>query len=141
MDMTRHILNKMELNCLRKLPFSLMLLFVAPWCPNSSILIVCNKEKNVSLEEASEDSKYSRVKEYCLICLHGFLTATITFGMVMAVPMMPIGDLIVISFTSPIFSVILDTIILKRPLTFLSVALCILIGEHGKRLIFLSISE
>jgi len=40
---------------------------------------------------------------------------------------MPIGDLIVISFTSPVFSVFLDRIILKRLLTFLSVGLCFLI--------------
>lgn len=50
-----------------------------------------------------------------------------SFACLAAIQFMPIGDLIVISFTSPVFSVFLDRIILKRLLTFLSVGLCILI--------------
>merc|ERR1711983_575833 len=38
---------------------------------------------------------------------------------------MPIGDLIVICFSSPVFSLILESLILKRPMTVLSVFLCI----------------
>ena len=40
---------------------------------------------------------------------------------------MPIGVLIVVSFTSPVFSVFLDRVILKRPLTWFFVLLCFLI--------------
>jgi drug/metabolite transporter (DMT)-like permease len=40
---------------------------------------------------------------------------------------MPIGDLIVVSFTSPVFSIFIDRLILKRPLTWLSFLLCFLI--------------
>ena len=46
----------------------------------------------------------------------------------MAVPLMPIGDLIVISFSSPVFSVFLESLVLKRTMTVLSVVLCISIG-------------
>ena len=40
---------------------------------------------------------------------------------------MPIGDLIVICFTAPVFSVLLDRIVLKRSFTLLSICLCFLI--------------
>ena len=50
-----------------------------------------------------------------------------SFSFLLAIPYMPIGDLIVLSFMSPVFSVFLDRIVLKRPLTFLAVFLCMII--------------
>jgi drug/metabolite transporter (DMT)-like permease len=50
-----------------------------------------------------------------------------SFSCLAAIPLMPIGDLIVISFTSPVLSVFFDRIVLKRLLTFLSICLCLLI--------------
>ena len=54
-----------------------------------------------------------------------------SFAAIAAIPLMPIGDLIVISFVSPVFSVFLDRIILKRSLTFLAMSLCLfmVVGE------------
>ena len=40
---------------------------------------------------------------------------------------MPIGDVIVICFTAPAFSVFLDRIVLHKPLSFLSIFLCLFI--------------
>ena len=68
------------------------------------------------------------LKKYLLVTIHGFLNAMMAFAMVMAVPLMPIGDLIVISFSSPVFSVFLESLVLKRTMTVLSVVLCISIG-------------
>ena len=67
-------------------------------------------------------------RTWLLASLRGFLTASMSFCCVMAVPLMPIGDLVVIAFISPVFSLILEGLILKRPLTILAVILCILIG-------------
>ena len=68
-------------------------------------------------------------RTWLLASLQGFLTASMSFCFVMALPLMPIGDLVVITFTSPVFSLILECLILKRPLTVLAVILCILIGK------------
>ena len=46
-----------------------------------------------------------------------------------AIPLMPIGDLIVLCFTSPVFSVFFEFLILKRAIKVISVVLCCLIGE------------
>eukprot|EP00091_Calanus_sinicus_P004379 TRINITY_DN14652_c0_g1_i1.p1 TRINITY_DN14652_c0_g1~~TRINITY_DN14652_c0_g1_i1.p1 ORF type:complete len:265 (-),score=25.77 TRINITY_DN14652_c0_g1_i1:69-863(-) len=62
-----------------------------------------------------------------LLALYGFCVSSASFSFLAAVPFMPIGDLIVASFTSPVFSVFIDRAILKRPLTWLSVLLCFLI--------------
>ena len=69
------------------------------------------------------------LRTWLLASLRGFLTASMSFCFVMAVPLMPIGDLVVIAFISPVFSLILEGLILKRPLTILAVILCILIGK------------
>ena len=66
--------------------------------------------------------------EYALVCLYGFLTSSATFAVVTALPFMPIGDLIVICMSTPVFSVIFDALINKTQVTLLSVALCVLIG-------------
>ena len=68
-------------------------------------------------------------RTWLLASLRGFLTASMSFCCVMAVSLMPIGDLVVIAFISPVFSLILEGLILKRPLTILAVILCILIGK------------
>jgi len=67
------------------------------------------------------------VRTVCLLIVYGFSIATMSFACIAAIPMMPIGDLIVLCFTSPVFSLFLDRIIGKRFLTFLSVLLCFLI--------------
>jgi drug/metabolite transporter (DMT)-like permease len=68
---------------------------------------------------------------YPLLCLYGVTISTASFACLAAIPLMPIGDLIVICFTSPVFSVFLDRLVLKRPLTILSICLClfIIIGD------------
>ena len=54
--------------------------------------------------------------------------STADFAVLAAIPLMPIGDLIVIAFTSPVFSVFLDRIVNQRSLTLLSISLCFLIA-------------
>ena len=91
-----------------------------------SCILIINREKAVTVPENND--KWLQFKKYFLVGTHGFLNATIAFVMVFAVTLMPIGDLVVISFSSPVFSVILESLVLKRPLTILSVVLCISIG-------------
>ena len=64
---------------------------------------------------------------YGQIVLYGFSVSTMSFACLAAISFMPIGDLIVICFASPVFSVFMDRIVLKRALTILSVSLCFLI--------------
>ena len=59
--------------------------------------------------------------------LYGFSVSTMNFACLLAIPLMPIGDIIVICFASPVFIVILDRIVLRRALTFLSLSPCLLI--------------
>ena len=69
-------------------------------------------------------------RTWLLASLRGFLIASMCFSCVMAVSLMPIGDLVVIAFSSSIlFSLMLEWLILKRPLTVLATILCILIGK------------
>ena len=69
------------------------------------------------------------IKRYLLVCVYGILVSTSSFSVTSALPLMPIGDLVVICFTSPIFSVFFDAVILKRKLTILSIVLCMFIGK------------
>ena len=121
--------------CLQVLVFSLVTILTHKTGGEGGGLEGGNKqgvEATLLKEDTDKISKSSRsliIKNWCLACLRGFLTASSSFSCVMAVGLMPIGDLIVLAFISPVFSVILDAIILKRPLTFLSVILCILIGD------------
>ena len=62
-----------------------------------------------------------------MLSVYGFTASTASFACLAAIPFMPIGDLIVICFTSPVFSVFLDRVVLKRSFTILSVCLCLLI--------------
>jgi len=64
---------------------------------------------------------------YLLLSVYGFTASTASFACLAAIPFMPIGDLIVICFTAPVFSVFLDRIVLKRSFTLLSICLCFLI--------------
>ena len=93
-----------------------------------SAILARNSGKKTKTDPSKNNDKWCQFKKYSLVYIHGFLNASIAFAMVMAVPLMPIGDLIVICFSSPVFSVILESLVLKRPMTVLSVVLCILIG-------------
>jgi len=77
--------------------------------------------------ESLKNSKKSTWYEYLMILTYGFLHSTVCFSCVAALLLMPIGDLIVLCFTTPLFSVFLEAIFLKKPLTILSVFLCFLI--------------
>ena len=70
------------------------------------------------------------VREWLLVLLYGLLTSSASFSCVSAIPLMPLGDLIVVCMSTPVFSVILDKLLLKRAITLLSVTLCMLIGDH-----------
>jgi len=78
-------------------------------------------------KEKISEQRSSQVVLYVQIILYGFTVSTMSFSCLAAIPLMPIGDLIVICFASPVFSVFLDRVVLKRLLTFLSVSLCFLI--------------
>ena len=108
----------------------------------SVMLTTKNKEtgmensKNEKLESGDTllRKKYETLVEgrrtWLLASLRGFLIASMSFSCVMAVSLMPIGDLVVIAFSSSIvFSLMLECLILKRPLTVLATILCILIGK------------
>ena len=79
------------------------------------------------MEEAGK--KNLSIKQWILVNLYGMFSSSMGYSAVLAVSMMPIGDLIVITYSAPVFSVILDALILKRPLTILTVILCISIGS------------
>ena len=79
------------------------------------------------MEEAGKQNL--SIKQWILVNLYGMFSSSMGYSAVLAVSMMPIGDLIVITYTAPVFSVILDALILKRPLTILTVILCISIGS------------
>ena len=100
----------------------------------SAILVRNRREKTAVTKSGENNDKWGQCKKYSLVLIHGFLNSAIGFAMVMAVPLMPIGDLIVISFSSPVFSVILESLILKRPMTVLSVFLCISIGIKDRQM-------
>ena len=65
-----------------------------------------------------------------MISLYGFLMSSVTLGCLAAIPLMPIGDLIVLCFTSPVFAVFFEFFILRRPIKLITVLLCALIGEN-----------
>jgi len=74
---------------------------------------------------------FSRLRLFAWLVLYGFTISTVGLACLAAIPYMPIGDLIVICFTSPVFSVFLDRIVNKRLFTILSISLCffIIVGD------------
>jgi len=78
-------------------------------------------------KEEKPEQKTSQYVLYAQLVLYGVTVSTMSFACLAAIPLMPIGDIIVICFASPVFSVFLDRIVLKRLLTILSVSLCFLI--------------
>jgi len=93
-------------------------------------LIIIKKRKfvsNAAETESLKPSKQTSYVKFLLIVAFGFLHSTASFSCITAVLLMPISDLIVLCFTAPVFSVILEALFLKRPLTILSIILCILI--------------
>lgn len=64
-----------------------------------------------------------------LTSLYGLLMSAAGLTCLAAIPLMPIGDLIVLCFTSPVFAVFFEFLILKRPIKVFTLALCALIGE------------
>jgi len=73
-------------------------------------------------------TKFGRLGFYTWLVLYGFSLSTSSFACLTAIPLMPIGDLIIICFTAQtMFCVFLDRIVNKRLLTILSISLCFLI--------------
>ena len=68
-------------------------------------------------------------RQWLMISLYGVLQASVSLTCLAAVPLMPIGDLIVLFFTTPVFAVFFEFLILRRPIKFISLGLCFLIGE------------
>jgi len=90
------------------------------------------KIKNEPLKVLEFDEKsYSNFYIPGLLMAYGFIISTISFGINVAVQLMPVGDLVVISFSSPVFSVFLERLLLKTPLTILSIFLSftVIIGD------------
>ena len=78
---------------------------------------------------SKDEGRRSMIIGWSLAVFRGLLSSSMSFACIMAAPLMPIGDLIVLCFISPVFSVILEGLILKRPLTILSLSLCVFICE------------
>ena len=78
-------------------------------------------------EDLKDHEDAGRWKKLITLTTYAFFVSTMSFSFLLAIPYMPIGDLIVLSFMSPVFSVFLDRVVLKRPLTFLAVFLCMII--------------
>ena len=90
--------------------------------------IIVYRSRQSSNTEATETDYKSIGKKLGLIALHGFFTSTLSFNCVFAISLMPISDLIVIGFSSPMFSVFLESFFLKRKLTVLSLIIVVIIG-------------
>ena len=78
-------------------------------------------------EDLKDHKDAGRWKKLIILTTYALFVSTMSFSFLLAIPYMPIGDLIVLSFMSPVFSVFLDRVVLKRPLTFLAVFLCMII--------------
>ena len=78
-----------------------------------------------------KDAKQGSISLYqwSMMGLYGVLISSVNITALAAIPLMPIGDLIVLCFTSPVFSVIFEFLILRRSVKILSIVLCLLIGE------------
>jgi len=89
----------------------------------SGHLQVNTKEDSSEENSLKEDSK-NVLGTYLLLIAYGLLTSTSSFSVITAIPLLPIGDLIVLCFISPVFSIIWSSLIIKKPLTLLSIVLC-----------------
>ena len=70
------------------------------------------------------------VSQWLMVSLYGLLMSSVTLASLAAIPLMPIGDLIVLCLpTSPVFALLFEFLILRRPIKALSICLCCLIGQ------------
>ena len=89
---------------------------------------ICFEEDSSEENSLKEDSK-NVLGTYLLLFAYGLLTSTSSFSVITAIPLLPIGDLIVLCFLSPVFSIIWSSLIIKKPLTLLSIVLCTFISN------------
>ena len=89
--------------------------------------VIFSETVKKSIDGFISEQKPSQYVLYAQLVAYGVAVSTMSFSCLAAIPLMPIGDIIVICFASPVFSVFLDRIVLKRLLTILSVSLCFLI--------------
>ena len=68
-------------------------------------------------------------RQWVLISLYGVLMSSVSLACLAAIPLMPIGDLIVLFFTTPVFAVFFELLILRRAIKVFTLALCCLMGE------------
>jgi len=90
----------------------------------SSVLLY-QRRKQTEKSNNPGSQKSGKLKLSGLLVSYAFLNASMSFACLAAIPLMPIGDIIVISFSAPVFSVFLQRLILKTPLSVLTVLLCV----------------
>ena len=83
----------------------------------------------IQRRKSTKNNTNPSLKQWILISIYGFFSSTMAYSCIMAVSLMPISDLIVICYLAPVFSVVLDAFVLKRPLTIISILLCLTIGK------------
>jgi hypothetical protein len=71
--------------------------------------------------------KHAKLFLYSMLGFYGFTISTASFACLAAIPLMLIGDLNVISFTSPVCTVFFDRIISKRLIIVFSICLSLFI--------------
>lgn len=101
-------------------------------CVIFGILIFAKNRKLATDDAHDEKEGLNSPRQNCLckfllFVIYGFLISSAGFSCVTAILLMPIGDLVVLCFTTPVFSVFLEAIFLKHSLTIFTVILCFLI--------------
>lgn len=97
------------------------------------VILITREERLKSQVKDCNDIKKMKMTislpEWTMISLYGLLMSSAGLSCLSAIPFMPIGDLIVLCFSAPVFSVFLESLFLRKQLHPLSLALCFLIGN------------
>ena len=95
-----------------------------------SILMKLSKPQE-DKEKEKEDKVIpvrNTLKKIFLALFNGLMCSSMTFVFLFALTLMPLSDLIVISFSSSVFTCLLEPLILKKPFSVLAVFLSLAIG-------------
>ena len=93
-----------------------------------SILMKLSKPQEDKEKEDKVIPVRNTLKKIFLALFNGLMCSSMTFVFLFALTLMPLSDLIVISFSSSVFTCLLEPLILKKPFSFLAVFLSLAIG-------------
>ena len=104
-----------------------------------SVLLKLSKSNKVMSDK--KIPARNTLKKIFLVIFNGLMCSSMTFVFLFALTLMPISDLTVVSFSTAVFTCLLEPLILKKPFSVIAVFLSFIIGKYSVAIyVFMTLS-